>query len=183
MKKMVSAAVCAVMLGWTGVASANDFLDTTVGSPTALSASNSPSNVLYEYDFSTTFSVADVVDWAEVAIMLSDISVNGVLLDNENVIITINGVPVFEGYVSDITDSYSAPGYNTFKYDATTELDNSSLLKVGVVAQAGSFNVGGVAVYGEYTPVPEPTTMLLFGAGIAGLAAFSRRREPRVELA
>ena len=51
-----------------------------------------------------------------------------------------------------------------------------------VRANTGHFGVGGIeytpnpAVTGPLTPVPEPGTMLLLGAGLAGLAAYGRKR-------
>lgn len=42
-----------------------------------------------------------------------------------------------------------------------------------------NFNVTRVAMDVNVAPVPEPSTMLLFGAGIAGLVGYSRRRSSK----
>lgn len=41
----------------------------------------------------------------------------------------------------------------------------------------GEFQAFGTAIPGNGTPVPEPTTMLLFGTGLIGLAGVARRKK------
>ena len=40
----------------------------------------------------------------------------------------------------------------------------------------GEFWVTGMAIKGDYTPVPEPSTILLMGTGLLGLVGYSRKR-------
>ena len=54
-------------------------------------------------------------------------------------------------------------------WDGKEELDLS-----GFWPSNGS--ISHIALYGGSSPVPEPATMLLFGAGLAGLAGFARRK-------
>lgn len=67
-------------------------------------------------------------------------------------------------------------------------LSGSDILSIDVNTGVGTFlssysglsEAWGSAFYSESgasTPVPEPTTMLLFGAGLAGLAAAGRRKK------
>lgn len=65
-----------------------------------------------------------------------------------------------------------------FAYDLTVELQDYTLsVTITNTGDSGDFVARLAAVGGEFSSVPEPTTMLLFGAGLAGLAGVSRRRK------
>jgi len=179
MKKMVVAAMCAVMLGWAGVANAVSFLDDTYQSSDATS---------YHYDLSSQFTSADTVDWAELAVTLFgsdaytvEITVNGNVFSGTLVeLLTLNGENYSETIYGDLGMSVT---YYTYYFDVTADLDAAPELDVLIKYDEDPITVGGLLVYGDIAPVPEPTTMLLFGAGVVGLAAASRRRDRRIKLA
>ncbi|WP_343527658.1 PEP-CTERM sorting domain-containing protein [Sphingomonas sp.] len=71
--------------------------------------------------------------------------------------------------------------YNTAEVNryVTFTLDPSSLQKIGSLKfeSAGTaFELDNVAFFNRPASVPEPATLTLFGAGIVGLVAASRRR-------
>jgi hypothetical protein len=46
------------------------------------------------------------------------------------------------------------------------------------VADAGATAIGNITL--RIDPIPEPTTILLFGSGLVGLAGFRRRFKKRL---
>lgn len=78
-------------------------------------------------------------------------------LEGEVAALSSSDAITYNGWIVNVSD-FSTPGY-------TVKVLN---LKTQAGASAQSQIIGD--------PVPEPTTMLLFGAGLAGLAAVDRRR-------
>lgn len=78
-------------------------------------------------------------------------------------------------------------GMDTFSTDATSEeyvssIDFTSIvaqyIKISAVSGDNKYSVGEIQAYGSTSsPVPEPSTMLLFGTGLSGLTALSRKRK------
>ena len=65
---------------------------------------------------------------------------------------------------------------NPFTIDFTTGDEISLQLDSGVFGQGGYKNTGVLSVEVEQTKVPEPMSLALLGAGLAGLGIVSRRR-------
>lgn len=187
MKKAVVAVLGSMVLGWSGGAMADSYFSDLYYSEenTGLSAPYSRS---YGYDFSATFSPEETVAWAELTLFFSDILVipadapddyEGYFEENEHVVVTINGTDrIIDGSLASIPDNEYGyiDGAYLFYFDITSYLNESPELDVKIKATKGVFEIGGLIVDGETMPVPEPSTLILFGIGLTGAAALGRRK-------
>jgi len=95
------------------------------------------------------------------------------------------GLDMFSSTIKITNGSTSSSPYsNTF--DVVSYLQSDGLLNVTLKRQAGDFYFGKSILDVTYapanagpSPVPEPGTMILLGAGLLGLAIFGKRRMER----
>ena len=106
----------------------------------------------------TSFSI-DIAGYTPVALKVKD-SLGNVIL-NQDVALTFG--------------AFTNPGvYSSYSVQSTTGISEFDFIGDFVL---GNTSIDNVQVTdGGGNPVPEPATMLLFGAGIAGLAAVGRRK-------
>ena len=206
MKKILSTITCAAILGFTGTASAFLFemgADSTVTGP----ALTDPGLVMefkinadlgsYLFDvaegassgsflFATFWTNEGTINWGEDNVPQS-LTAN-VDFDSPDLLGTVNGSSNGDrdliGFWSGWNISWTSPVTIDYGNGGSFELSLSE-------ASAGNdwfHGPDGVSanVYATITnqndptaPVPEPSTMLLFGAGLAGLVGYSRRRQKK----
>ena len=150
---------------------ANDADSQWIG-PTAATTADSDGPV-GDYTYRTTFSLAGLDP--------STASISGFWsTDNAGLDILINGVstgqsiPTIFAFMAlspfSITSGF-IPGVNTLDFVLNNE-GGPTGLRVDSIVGTASATPPPRAV----TPVPEPTSLLLFGSGLAGIAAFRHRR-------
>lgn len=198
MKKVFSVAICAAVIGWAGSAMAlpsewgvidTDLTGSAVGDHSFgyyISADASRTNWEIKWEAGTSLFnpkfFSGNIELQNATGSFSSIDFEWLLGDGYIVNGTGNGVTFwslnsngYDGIGFSITQTGS-PSYVGFdlKYDSLDMNPNYIYLgNKGVTV----FSLGQDEDFAFAAPVPEPTTMLLFGAGLAGLAAVGRRRK------
>jgi len=155
----------------------------------------SPSNNFFNtVSTGNTVPTAPIFTVSQIAAVGSALSnhqdIAGFYLEIQNVVITgSNGFTALPGWTNGIAQETFTVTDNTGSmtmFDWTTSYSGATLLSNTPIGVANSYNAFGFVSYNtggplEFTPlslvaVPEPSTVLLVGAGLAGLLALRRRR-------
>lgn len=180
MKRMVFVALCAVMFGWAGAAKADTIMDLVFADGPQLDAGETASETINLASYGVISP--DSVDVIWLTLSFSDVETfiehptyveSAWLQDSGGVTVTVNGVDVYNG--SFIFSDTVHGLFDTF--DITSYLADDLLLEIAVSVSDGSMVLSGMW---EANAVPEPATLLLFGAGLTGLAAIGRPKKARL---
>jgi hypothetical protein len=106
----------------------------------------------------------DKIDWALLSIRVKDDELD--IFAKEYADLKIDGTTYWNKYE-----------VNSWIYTwGVSALLQDHLLSVSMYRDLGDFKVDWVSVNGGYTAVPEPSTMLLLGFGLLGLAGAGRKK-------
>lgn len=201
MKKTLCTSICIAMLGWAGTAAAApvNFYEMQGGFVFDSTNTSKASNTwIFDLDNDPLFSAwngsgsdpygpmininpEDKITsaWIEISFYDNDYILNP-NTGNERVAfrefasLVVDGTSLFVN--REIDDGF-------FHRNIQASFLNDHQLEVSLTALSGDFEVYGVLLGGAFRdkpplndPVPEPATMLLFGTGLAGLAAAGRKK-------
>lgn len=201
MKKILCTSLCIAMLGWAGTAGAvSYFYEMQDGF--VFNENNTTNDWQFKLDTDTLYSDWDGVsnpNGNQVNINTEDLIKNLFIeisfYDEDNYFdpyVNSNGNErnIYKETANIIVEGESllANGprdfdTETFHRNISASLLSNHELVVTINRISGDFEVSSVLLGGSFIdkrpfndPVPEPTTMLLFGTGLAGLAATGRRK-------
>jgi len=189
MKKLFSVAVCAALIGWAGSAMAL---------PTTWTDNIETDHYIgYLGNYEYTHNIADsgfqsflmtgndIAYSYNLTIGLRDDQLgdaNRPRIDYLELFFGEGAAVDQPGFLADGTYNFSATSQDYgWSVLGLVQLNLNGTLDVNIFSTSGdfTFDYSRLTVSGDNgtAPVPEPTTMLLFGTGLAGLAAVGRRRK------
>ena len=187
MKKLACAVACTVFLGWAGIAAATPSpvgaFFTEDANYVQFDKNNKSYTWTFDLDNDPVFSAMQGPGYGQAIDINAEDTISKAWLSiffyddekdkkaEEYATVKLDGKKYFQNMEID-SQMYSFAGIETLLTD--------HVLSVTVKRNSGDFGVCNVTLGGTYidnSPVPEPTTMLLFGTGLAGLAAVGRRKK------
>jgi len=166
--------LCAVMMvfGMVGSASAIPYLDMNALESVEMDETSHPSQTWFFDLVDDVFVYGDVntgdfINTARLYVEITDDDGNSCFdLELERADFYVDGDMIF----NDIEVNSGLFSLNVISWVS------DYMLYVTIDDVEGDFLVNRMAVGGDYTPVPEPSTILLLGSGLLGLVGYNRKR-------